>query len=913
MLYYHLQPEGAIFATTNMSKRRKINVKYTPAIAVLAAFLILTKYQQAAVHLSGQFGQFLTYPDTLPAKPDTPRVKPNIIRTDSTKPARVNTVDTIVISKDSIDAPIKYTAEDSGVLKIETKEFLLYGKAEADYSQMQLKANTIQYDQASQLVRAYGSRDTTGSPLSKPEMRQGEMTSLSDSITFNLKTLKGVTKNSYYKEGEMFVNATLLKKVDTNAFFGYNAKFTTCNLDTPHFAIRAKKLKLINNKVAMSGLAIPEFEGVPVPIGLPFGIYPLSRGRSSGLMAPQFITSEDFGIGLEGLGYYKVLSDYADVTVRTNLYSYGGWAVNVAPKYMKRYHYTGGMNITFQNTKSLNRGFTASKEEFNSVRSFMINWNHSRDNRARPGTNFTASVNFGSTRFNQNLLNNPIQNFQNQLTSSISYTKDWKGKINMSVNATHNQNNNTRLVNLSLPNIGFNMVTVYPFQKKERIGTERWYEKLGIGLNSQLQNQISFYDTAFNMRRLLDTMQWGASHSIPITLSLPALGPITIGPSISYDERWYGQRVIRNWNAVNKKVDTTIQRGFYAARQMSFGISASTRIFGTVVMKKPMGNIKAIRHEIRPSFGVSYKPDMMARYYKNLQIDTTGRTIRVSQFDGGILGSFSEGRFGGISFGVDNLLEMKVRDKKDTSAPDKKVRLIDGFGFTSSYNLMADSFALSPFNFYLRSNLFQNINITAGFVLDPYETDSRGFRKNQLQWSRNKFSPGSITTANIAISTSFQAKTKDGKEKDKEIPMDPFMTPEEQQRQLQFARANPAEFTDFDIPWSLNLSYSLNYSRTIKPDYSGFQSVIIQGMSFNGDFSLSSKLKILGNGFLDLSAGKIQQFTMSLSREMHCWQLSANVTPIGLFRSFSITVNPKSGILRDLRINRARTYSNAGF
>jgi hypothetical protein len=908
VLSNNLQPEAAIFATTNMSKRRKINVKYTPAIAVLAAFLILTKYQRAAVRVSRYFGHSLTKTDTIPASADSSRRKPGL-RDSTVQPRKIATIDTIRISKDSIDAPIKYTAEDSGVLKIETREFLLYGKAEADYSQMQLRANTIQYDQSSQLVRAYGSRDTSGSPLSKPEMRQGEMTSLSDSITFNLKSLKGVTKNSYYKEGEMFVNAALLKKVDTNAFFGYNAKFTTCNLDTPHFAIRSRRLKLINNKVAMSGLAIPEFEGVPVPIGLPFGIYPLSRGRSSGLMAPQFITSEDFGIGLEGLGYYKVLSDYADVTIRTNLYSYGGWAVNLAPKYMKRYHYTGGMNITFQNTKSLNRGLTASKEEFNSVRSFMINWNHARDNRARPGTNFTASVNFGSTRFNQNLLNNPLQNFQNQLTSSISYTKDWKGKMNMSVNATHNQNNNTRLVNLSLPNIGFNMVTVYPFQKKERVGTERWYEKLGIGLNSQLQNQISFYDTAFNMRRLLDTMQWGASHSIPITLSLPALGPITIGPSISYDERC--QRIIREWDTAKKKVDTTIQRGFYAARQMSFGISANTRIFGTVVMKRPLGNIKAIRHEIRPSFGISYKPDMMARFYKDLQIDTTGRTIRVSQFDGGILGSFSEGKFGGISFGIDNLLELKVRDKKDTSAPDKKVRLIDGFGFTSSYNLMADSFALAPFNFYLRSNLFQNINITAGLILDPYETDERGFRKNQLQWKR--FSPGSITSANIAVSTSFQAKTKDGKEKDKEIPIDPFMTPEEQQRQLQFARANPAEFTDFDIPWSLNLSYSLNYTRSFKPDYSGFQGMVIQGMSFNGDFSLSSKLKILANGFIDLSAGKIQQFTMSLSREMHCWQLSANVTPIGLFRSFSITVNPKSGILRDLRINRARTFSNAAF
>lgn len=905
-----------------MINQFKINGKSALSIVVVVCLLILTFSLQA----NNVIGYRIL--DTEAVRTDTTPINIRqsrlikgsdtiITKRDTTKNRKdsVQTIDTVKISKDSLDVPVQYAAEDSGVLIISSKEFRLYGKAETNYKDIQLKAATIQYDQESQTVRASGSRDSSGNPNSKPEMTQGGSKSISDSIAFNMKTGIGLTKNTYYQEGELFINAQLLKKVDSNSFYGKGAKFTTCNLDTPHFAFRSGKIKLINNKYAYSGPANPEFEGVPMPVGVPFGIFPMTRGRSSGLLAPQFTTSEDFGVGLEGLGFYKVLNDNVDVTIRTNLYSYGGWALNVSPKYLKRYRYQGSMNITVQQTKVLNR--VISKDEFSKSRTFMINWSHSRDSRARPGTSFSANVNFGSTRFNQFLLNNNLQNVQNQLSSSISYTKDFRGKANLSLNANHNQNNNSKLVTLSLPNMNFNVVTFYPFQKKERIGSEKWYEKLGIGISTNFQNQINFFDTALSqkgglLRYFLDTLQWGATHNIPITLSLPSLGPITVAPSIGYQERWYGQSIFRNWNNVTKRVDTTVRRGFAAARDMSFGISASTRIFGTVEFRKSK-KIQAIRHEIRPSIGINYKPDMMARFYKDLQIDTTGRTIRASQFDGGLIGAFAEGRNGGISFGVDNLLEMKLRPK-DSTEKARKVKLIDGFGFSGSYNFLADSFKLSTISLYVRSNLFEKINITAGATLDPYETDTKGFRKNSLLWNAARFKPGVITGGQIAISTQFQSKTKDGKEgEDKSIPVDPFMTPDEQQRQLQFARSNPAEFTDFNIPWTLSLSYSFTFNRAIKADYSGFETITNSGLSFNGDFSISPKWKVGANGFVDVSNLKINQFSMFLTREMHCWQMSINVTPIGAWRSFNITINPKSGILRDLRINRSRTFSNSSF
>lgn len=884
-------------------------------IVVSTYLLILTFHKQAGAvpdyYLSGLHHEWL---DTVPAVKKSDSTRPNTDtllqkqRSDS-----VARIDTIKISKDSIDAPIKYSAADSGVLIIDTKEFLLYGKAKTEYKDLQMEAATIRYDQQSQMVKAYGSLDSTGNPLSKPQFIQGEMKSISDSIFYDMRSAKGLTKNTFFQEGEIYVNAQKLKKVSATEVFASKARFTTCNLDTPHFAFRTGKMKIINNKLGISSAAFPEFEGVPMPIGIPFGIFPLNRGPQSGLMAPAFTASEDFGLGLEGLGYYYLINEYVDLTTRTNLYSYGGWTVNFNSKYIKRYAFTGNLNLTIQNTKSLNRG-GISKDEFNRSRSFMINWSHNRDSRARPGTSFSGNVNFGSTRFNQNLLNNPFQNFQNQLSSSVNYTKDWRGKYNLSVNANHNQNNNTRLVNLNLPTVNFNVVTFYPFQQKEQVGTAKWYEKIGIGYSGNLQNQISFYDTAYSFRGMLDTLQWGAQHNIPITLSLPALGPITLAPSVSYEERWYGQRIFRNWNSTAKRVETTVQRGFYTARQMAFGISANTRIFGTYNFKSKNGN-KVIRHEVRPNISLNYRPDMAKKYYYNTQVDSSGRQIRFSQFEGGIIGAFSEGTFGGMSFGIDNLLEMKVKDKSDsTGKATKKIKLIDGFGFNSSYNFLADSFALGNFTIYARSTLFDKINITAGMNLDPYDVDRQGYRVNRVAFDPAKLKFGRITSGNLAISTSFASKPKDGSDdKAREIPIDPFMTPEEQQRQLQFARANPAEFTDFNIPWSLNLSYSLNFSRVLKPDFSGFETQLFSSINFNGDFSLTDKWKMGGNGYYDISQGGLQQFSMFVTREMHCWQLSVNVTPIGLFRSFNITINPKSGILRDLRINRSRVFSNSAF
>jgi hypothetical protein len=838
---------------------------------------------------------------------DTTIVIKDTTKSDSTR------VTNIRMSKDSIDGIVDYNATDSGVMIMKTKEFFLYGNAKTIYRSSILEAANIVFDQQSQNIRAYGASDTSGNPMSKPKFKEGQMSSLNDSIFYNLKTGKGLTKNTNFQQGEIFVNANTMKKVSVDEAFAWKAKFTTCNLDEPHFAFVTKKMKIITDKVGMSGPIYPEFEGVPIPIQIPFAMFPLTRGKHSGFMAPAFSTSEDFGLGFEGLGYYKVLSDNFDATVKANIYSYGGWSSNLNSKYIKRYKYIGNFNLSLQNTKILNRN-TSIPTEFTGGQTFMVNWSHSMDSRALPGTSFSANVNFGSSKYNTYLLNNPNQNFQNRLSSSISYNKSWNNLYNLSLNINHSQNTNQRTVSLSLPNINFNALTIYPFQKKDQIGAGKWYEKIGIGYNGQFQNQFSFYDSAINVNKLLDTMQWGATHSIPISLSLPSLGPITISPAISFENKWFGQANLLSWNPTLKKVDTTINRGFYNASNVNFGIGTATRVFGTYKVK---GNyVEAIRHEVRPSISFNYTPNLAASYHYTAQVDTTGRLYRFSKFDGIAMGgAYSEGTFGGIGFGIDNLLEMKVRDNDDTTeASFKKVKLIDGFGFTSNYNFLADSFKLGNFSFYARTLLFNTINISSSFSLDPYATDKQGYRVNRLNIDPTKLKFGNITNGGISFSTSFKSKSKNETEsKKKEIPLDPFMTPEEQQRQLQYVRANPAEFTDFNIPWTLSVSYSFNFSRTLKPDYSGYKIQTFSSLNLNGDFSLTPKWKIGATGFVDVEKLSIQQMSMFITREMHCWQLAINVTPIGLYKSFNITVNPKSGILRDLRINRSRTFSSSSY
>ncbi len=345
-----------------------------------------------------------------------------------------------------------------------------------------LTQDHIVFDQDRDVVIARPGMDTAGKPVGIPKMVQADNTMTADSIVYNIKTQKGITENTITNSGEMFVHASKMKKVTPEEYFGWRGVFTTCNLDTPHFAFRTNKMKVVNKKFAVTGPIHPEFEGVPLPIYLPFGFFPLSTGRHSGLLPPQFTANDQAGLGLEGLGYYKVFNDNFDATFTTNLYSYGGWNLYIRPEYRVRYRYSGTLNFALQNTKLL---ADAGKDAYTESRTFSFNWSppDGPEGAARDDLQAPTSM-WLRLNINQYLLNNPTANYTNQLSSSIAYSKTWDGKYNLSVTGTHNQNNETRIINVSLPNIAFTAPTIYPFAKTVFVGTPKWYEKFGIGLSS---------------------------------------------------------------------------------------------------------------------------------------------------------------------------------------------------------------------------------------------------------------------------------------------------------------------------------------------------------------------------------------------------------------------------------------------
>lgn len=912
-----------------MRQLYKIRPKYLFNVICTAAILFTVTWKTAA---NGATAKMFDSPlTTWQQQQDTTKKKPvakdstqqlQIIASDTT---RLNPFDTtkkqvtdtflLKMSKDSLDAPVKYEAEDSVVILVAAKKIILYGKTQTDYKDITLNAPLVELDQQTSILTAMHSKDSLGVVMEDAKFKQGENEFTSDTIRFNFKTQKGLTKNTITQQGEMFVHGENIKQVDANTTFVGGAQFTTCNLDEPHFAFRTNKLKVINKKLAVSGPTHPEFEGVPVPIYLPFGFFPLSQGRHSGLIAPQFETNEQMGIGLAGLGYYKVINQYWDIETRANIYSYGSWTLNVKPTYRVRYRYGGSFNFSIQSTKQNFKG----DPDYLANKSYYITWSHSVDSRARPGQTFSANVNAGSTKYNQLIPNNTVRNFQNQLSSSIAYSKTWKDKpFNLTLSANHNQNNATRLISVSLPDAGFTVNTLYPFQKKNFTGEQKWYEKLGIGYNGTFRNQVSFYDTAFNFRQLLDTLQWGAQHSIPITVSLPALfgGALVVAPSVSYSQVWLAQKIRMKWNSATQKLDTIgIRKGLFVDNSMQFSVGLSTAVFGTYQFKN--SKIIAIRHVIRPTLSLNYKPDLSKKYYYTDTI-YKGYTGRLHEFSGSLFGGYAEGRTGGMSFNLDNNLEMKVKPKRakgDTTQAmePKKIRLIDGYGLSTGYNFLRDSLKLDYISLYFRANIFEKINISANGTLNPYQSDSIGRDIDKYAWSGGKFSPGRLTSGSISISTSFQSKPKDQKkedEKKKQLQQN-LESPElraDQQRLLDYARQNPNEFVDFNIPWQVTLSYSLNFYQRLRADYSGYDKEFSSNLNFSGSFNLTPKWNFSVNGYYDIDTKDLQTFTMSIAREMHCWQMSINVTPIGLYRFFNISISPKASVLQDLRINRTRSF-----
>lgn len=928
-----------------MMNTNKVRVKYISASLLIALCVMVTALAAEKLHVNTVFSPIFDNTLTADSTP-LPRVKKpmrpvSTVVADTSTPTGVNglspsradtsqpllkdsvivTADTfdVKLSKDSLNAPIYYHADDSLVMSVPEKKIVLYGKTtNAKYEDNDLTAPGITFDQKNNVITAVYKKDSTGKVIASPTFKQGDLLTVSDSLAFNMKTGKGLTKGTYTQQGEMYVYGERIKKVDSISFYAYRSRITTCNLDTPHFAFVSKKLKFINNKFAVTGPVHPEFEGVPLPIILPFGIYPMYQGRHSGLMAPAFNANAQYGLALENLGYYKVINDNWDVTARGTLYSYGGWTLNVSPRYYRRYRYTGNFSIDIMRLKQNFPG----DPDYNVSKTFKVRWTHSMDSKARPGVTFTANVDAGSTKFDQNVPNNPIRNFNNILTSSINFSKVWKDKpFNLSLQANHSQNSTTSQVNITLPSMNFNVNTLYPFRRKDAAGTLKWYENIGVALNTVFLNQTSFYDDTSNaahdirpvFTQITKNMLWGARHSVPITLSLPPLGPLQVSPGVSYSETWFQRKTFYTWNPVDKKVDTVLAKGFYTQREMSFSLGATTRIFGMFGFNKN-SRVKAIRHEIRPSFSINYKPDMNGKYFRTVQRDTAFSFTQYNIYKDNLNSFYGAGSFGGISFGFDNNIQMKVRNKKDTAEnADKKITLIDGLSLNGSYNFLVDSFQLSPLSFSARTNLFDKINITFSSTLDPYQYDTTGRRMNRLVWKDRIFTLGRMSSGNLSLSTSFRGgdpKQQSDKKKALSNSVNPYTGQPltQEQEEAAYISNNPADYTDFSIPWSIQIGYSMRLSQVFDVKKKKFVGSISSDASFSGTLALTPKWQFGYSATYNFTTGQVGYVSMNVSREMHCWQMSISISPIGRNKFFSVIISPKSALLRDIKVNRTRYF-----
>ncbi|SFO55817.1 hypothetical protein SAMN05428949_5743 [Chitinophaga sp. YR627] len=910
---------------------RQIYLTFAGILIVIP--FIINAVATPAPNAGGRFNKSFTdtvpKPVTQPAVPDTNKL-PKKAAPVITEEPKVNeegfpeentgtdSLDLPKVSKDSLEAPITYKAKDSIVLLVPDKRFYFYGTANTKYQKTTLNAERMTYNQATGIMEATTATDTSGKPYGRPQLEDNGQAFDSDTLRVNIATHRAKIIHTRSQYGEGYVLSEQTKREPDNSIFGYKNGYTTCNLDTPHFQFRANKIKVIPDKLVISGPANLEIEGVPTPLFIPFAIFPITHGQQSGILVPSYIVNAQKGMGLQNGGYYIGLGDNFDMTLRGEIYSYGSWQLMVSPTYRKRYHYNGGFTLSIANTRF---GDPAVKTEFTKSRDFRLTWNHSMDSKARPGVTFGASVNFGTAKFNTYNVFDYASRVTNTLSSSINFSKTWQGKpFNFTSSLSHSQNLTTRDVNIAFPSATFTVNTIYPFQPKEVVGKAKWYHKLGVGYNGTLNNSVTFKDSVFGKSKMFDALQSGVKHSVPISFSIPVFKNFTLSPGVSYSEYWFTKKTIRKWNA-NKRIsidslggiDTTYESGFYSARQASASISLSTAVYGMYQFSKT-SKIKAIRHVMRPTISMSYQPDLARNAYYYLQYNRDGDSLRQSYFLSSSVGVPSDGRAGSISFGLDNNLEMKVFSKKDTSANhEKKIKLLDGFGINTSYNLLADSFKLAPFSIYARTNLFDKLNITASGSIDPYEVNSRGRRLDKYVWNAGKLSLGRLTNASIAMSTSFQSQDKKAKDKEQQInnienEQSTDAAFQAQQRQLEQVRRNPGEYVDFDIPWKLDLSYSMTYSKQILVDSGGVVNTFNQYLSFNGDFSLTPKWKIGVTSGYNFNEQKLAYTNMYISRDLHCWQMSINLVPIGTYRQFSITISPKSGILRDLRINRSRTF-----
>lgn len=821
-----------------------------------------------------------------------------------------------------LDYDIVYDALDSIPSSPDNNTIELYNQGVIEYGTMKIEAGYVRIEFANSEIYASGIRDSTGKMVQKPIFTEAGKVFRADEMRYNFETGKARINKVITQEGEGFLHGEKIKKTNGNAFFVRNASYTTCSHEVPHFRIRTPKAKVIPGEKVVTQFAFLELLGIPTPLMLPFGFFPTTDKRKSGIIIPTYGSSQYRGYFLQNGGFYWAASEYFDLTLTGDIFTKGGYGLQAASAYRKRYKFNGNFNVSYN---LLSFGREEFQEfvpgAFNNQSDFAVRWSHKQDAKANPYYTFSANVNIATTQFFQITSINPDQVLQNRLNSSISFARRWPDKpFSLNITANHSQNNQTKDMTLTLPQVNFSVNRLFPFKSSGGIsGKKKWYEEIGISYTANAQNQIQtrmdkplFQETVFR-----DSSRMGIRHSIPISANYKVFKYFVFSPSINFSERWYPNRLEYGFDtSVNRAVVIDTVSGFFTNRDFSSNANFSTKLYGLWRYK---GFIRAIRHVMTPTFGFNYRPDFSTDfwgYYQEVQSDTLGNTELRNRYGNGVYGSAGQGLSAALTFGFQNTLEAKVKSKSDSTGL-KKVKLLERFSLNGNYNMAAEEFQLSTIRFAASSSVFDRlITLNYNATFDPYAFDEDlGRRVNEFAVNRGaglarvtnqRFTAGTRLDPSRLKSKSQKDKDKKKKDKANDAPGDNADPNAPAAGALGITEGDidyyrRAGYVDFSVPWSLSLNYNLSYNNS-----GAGEPTIRQSMDISGDLDLTQGWKVGFRTGYDFEAKDFTFTSFNFFRDLHCWNLSCAWVPFGFQQTYTVTIRVKSSILQDLKMERRR-------
>ena len=861
----------------------------------------------------------------------------NTAQTDSLNRKDSLGADTVVVRVDSVaptkkqplDAPVIYESNDSTTFTLGGAA-TLYGSGKVNYQNIELAAEVISMNLDSSTVHAYGIKDTTGTIKGKPVFKEGETAYDTETISYNFKSKKAGITDIITQQGEGYVTGSRAKKGANDEIFMEHGRYTTCDHhDHPHFYMQLTRAKVRPKKNVVTGPAYLVVEDVPLPLAVPFFFFPFSSSYSSGFIMPTYMDDSSRGFGLAEGGYYFAMSDIMDLKLTGDIFTKGSWRLSGLTNYNKRYKYSGTLQADYQVTKTGDKGMP----DYTVAKDFKVVWNHRQDAKASPNSTFSASVNFSTSSYERSNINNLYNSqllTQNTKTSSISYSRSFPD-IGLTLSGTTNiaQTMRDSSIAVTLPDLNITLSRLFPFKRKKAAGAERWYEKISVSYTGRLTNSIRTKDDRL-FKTGISGWENAMNHNIPVSATFTLFKYLQVNPSVNYTERWYTRKINQTYNEETGRLEQNLNdtiNGFYRVSNYSASLSLSTKLHG---MYKPLFMKKKeiqIRHVVTPQVGISGAP-AFSKYWEEYT-DNNGNTQYYSPYTGQPFGVPSREGSGTVSFSIANNLEMKYYDaKKDTL---KKVSLIDDLSVNMSYNMAAKEKPWSPLSMNLRLKLTKNytFNMNASFATYAYTFDKSGnvVEGNRTEWSYGRF--GRFQGYGSSFNYTFNNDTwkkwfgpkEDEKDKDKKESEDGDGEDSEgtedgtTTKKVEKAQADPDGYQVFKMPWSLSFSYSFNIredrTKPINRYSMRYPFTYTHNINMNGNVKISNNWSLSFNSGYDFQAKEITQTSCTISRDLHCFNLSASLSPFGRWKYYNVTIRANASILQDLKYEqRSQTQSN---